>query len=86
MATMHHFPDQPFQLPFLIRRQRVVSPPSTYQPPYRRFQPVVLAYPATMFAPIGPLAMSVLLALEPGITDHAPPAMAFAPFSLAVLQ
>lgn len=84
MATMHYFPGQPFQLPFLIRRRRVVSPPSTYQPPYQRFQPVVLAYPATMYAEIGRLAMSVIVSLDPDLKDHAPPVLAFPPASLAV--
>lgn len=83
MATMHYFPGQPFHLPFLIRRGRVISPPSTYQPPGSSYQPVVLAYPAPLYAPISALAMTLLMSIKPGTGPRAP-LLTWAPASLAV--
>lgn len=83
---MHSFPGHRFTPPLLIRGGRVIPPPSSYQPPYIRFQPVVLAYPAALYLEIGKLAMNVIMALDPSRTSHAPPTFAFAPMSLAVLR
>lgn len=84
-TDMHHFPGYPFTPPLLFRGGRLYVAPSSYQPPYVHFQPMVLAYPASFFDGIGHLTMSVLLALDTRRKSHAPPVLAFAPASLAVL-